>query len=101
MDYSMDEYASRARCRSGRGLGAFSSASPGTFVGKLAIGLEAAFVDALQAFRDHCLQLPDLRVLFGVFRIHQLCWDVSGNVTDDGRRMSPSLTIGLSETPTA
>src|SRR4029077_19673784 len=45
--------------RAGEGQGVdSSSASPGTFVGKLAIGLEAAFVDALQAFGDHCLQLP-------------------------------------------
>src|SRR5207248_8527279 len=47
------------------------SASPGTFVGKLAVGLVAAFVDAFQALGDHCLQFPDLVLLLGVFRIHQ------------------------------
>jgi hypothetical protein len=80
------------------------SAGTGTFVRKLAIGLVAAFIDAFQAFRDHCLQFPDLALLLGVFRIHQLCCcDVSFDATDDGRRttMSPSLTASLSETPTA
>lgn len=83
MDYSMAKYASPSAAQ-GQG-GGVSSASPGTLVGKFAIGLEAAFVDAFQAFGDHCLQLPDLSVLFGVFRIHQLCCDVSFDATDDGR----------------
>ena len=54
---------------------------------ELAVGLEAAFVDAFQAFRDDGLQFLDLALLLGVFRIHQLfCGDVSDDATDDGRR---------------
>ena len=61
----------------GQGGAVMPLASPGTFVRELAVGLVAAFVDALQAFRDHGLQFPDLVLLLGVFRIHQLfCWDV-------------------------
>jgi hypothetical protein len=72
--------------RAGRGLGAFSSASPGTFVREFAFGREATFVDAFQAFRDHCLQLPDLVLLIGVFRIHQCAVTCAstGLTTDDG-----------------
>ena len=55
----------------GGGQGGLSSADTGTFVGEFAISLEAAFVDAFQAFRNHCLQFPDLVLLLGVFRIHQ------------------------------
>jgi len=69
MDYSMPKYASPSAAQ-GQGRG-FSSASPGTFVREFAFGREATFVDAFQAFRDHGLQLPDLVLLIGVFRIHQ------------------------------
>src|ERR1700682_6209606 len=63
--------SARSRRASARDAGASGSAGTGTFVGKLAIGLEAAFVDAFQAFGDHCLQFTALALLLGVFRIHQ------------------------------
>jgi len=63
--------SARSRRASARDAAASGSAGTGTFVGKLAIGLEAAFVDAFQAFGDYCLQFPDLVLLLGVFRIHQ------------------------------
>jgi hypothetical protein len=47
------------------------SAGPGADARELAVGLVAAFVDALQAFGDDRLQFPDLVLLLGVFRIHQ------------------------------
>jgi hypothetical protein len=95
MDYSRPRKPkgrqSAAILRPNRGEGrdgsGFSSASPRTFVRELAVGLEPAFVDAFKALGDHGLQFPDLVLVLGVFRIHQLfCFDVSGNATDDGRR---------------
>jgi len=83
----------------GRGGGA-RSASAGTFVGKLAIGLEAAFVNAFQAFRDDCLQLANLFLLFGFSRIHRnRFYDVNCD-EGDGMRPADNLTASLSETPT-
>lgn len=58
--------------------GSIPSASPRTFVRELALGLVAAFVDAFQAFRDDCLQLGNLFLLFGFSRIHRnRCYDVN------------------------
>src|SRR5712691_6034008 len=55
-----------------------SSAGPGAGAGKLAVGLVAAFVDAFQAFLDDCLQLGNLFLLFGFFRIHRnRCYDAN------------------------
>jgi len=79
MDYSRPHSCPLGSCacvskesaRLTRDAAASGSAGTGTFVGKLAIGLEAAFVDAFQAFGDYCLQFPDLVLLLGVFRIHQ------------------------------
>ena len=54
------------------------SAGTGAGAREFAVGLVAAFVDAFQAFRDDCLQLPDLLLLFGFFRIHRIrCCDVN------------------------
>src|SRR5260370_13899866 len=64
---------------SGRGLG-LRSAGPWTSACKLALGLVAAFVDAFQAFRDDCLQLGNLFLLFGFSRIHpNRCYDVNSD----------------------
>jgi len=66
-------------------------------VGKFAISLEAAFVDAFQAFRDHCLQFPDLVLLLGVFRIHRCAAVTLASTrltTDDDVSKVDSFAVG-------
>ena len=78
-----------------------SSAGPGAGARELAVGLVAALVDAFQAFRDDCLQLPDFVLLFGFFRIHlNRCCDVNCDWTARGCEAVDKLTAALSETPT-
>jgi hypothetical protein len=77
------------------------SASPGASARELAIGLVAAFVDALQAFRDDCLQLREFLLLLGFFRIHRnRCYDVNGDRAATECDGAWKLTVALSETPT-
>ena len=81
MDYSS--------LQTGRGSGwGLSSAGPGAAARELAIGLVAAVVDALQAFRDDCPQLENLFLLVGFFGIHRnQCYDVNC----DGRRQNATM----------
>ena len=82
-------------------MGPIPSAGAGARARELALGLVAAVVNALQAFRDDCPQLENLFLLVGFFGIHRnQCCDVNC----DGRRrnatMPTNLTATLSETPT-
>jgi hypothetical protein len=97
MDYSTHHFPTPPT--GGGQRGAFSSADPGAGAGEFAVGFVAAFVDAFQAFRDDCLQLLNLFLLFGFSRIHRnRFYDVIWN--GDGMRRAEKLTAMLSETPT-
>lgn len=70
MDYSRLDFSPPTPAQEGQERG-FSSAGPGAGAGEFAVGLVAAFVDALQALRDDCLQLANLLLLFGFSGIHR------------------------------
>src|SRR2546425_7235418 len=87
------------RSRGGQG-GGVSSASSGAGAGEFAVGLVAAFVDAFQAFRDDCLQLRNLLLLFGFSRIHRIASLTCGETWRRRNATDEKLTTRLSETPT-